>query len=282
MCGASLLAFNRGIVLLGLLFVALVGSPARGNELRLSISGYDPVAYFTLGRPLQGEAEFEHVWRRSRWRFANGEHRDLFIKNPHRYAPQYDGYCALGASDQAEAHKDTVDPESWAIVDGKLYLVRTRYGLGIWRERAAEYIRRADADWGVVADLPDPVVVGSPCAASSPPTNSVTLRDGRRLLMIATQVPRDEAGNVVGRGDMRAQIEQVGRNVGACLQAAGATVRDVVSTTSFVAAPAEFDRYADLLPRYFGPPSPESRTVRAAQLSSPDFLLEVEAVAVIK
>jgi enamine deaminase RidA (YjgF/YER057c/UK114 family) len=282
MRGASLLPLKRGVVLLGLLFAALAGSPARGDEPRLSISGYDPVAYFTLGRPLQGKPEFEYVWRRSRWRFASGEHRDLFIRDPHRYAPQYDGYCAMGAADQAVAHKDTVDPEAWAIVDGKLYLVRTRYWLERWRERVEEYIRRADADWGVVADLPDPVIVGSPCAASSPPTNIVTLRDGRRLLMIGTQVPRDEAGNVVGKGDMRAQIEQVGRNVGACLQAAGATVDHIVATTSFVAAPAEFDRYADLLPRYFGPPSPESRTVRAAQLSSPDFLLEVDAVAVIR
>ena len=282
MCRASLRAPNRYVVLFGLFFVALLGSTARGDEPRLSISGYDPVAYFTLGRPLQGKAEFEHVWRRSRWRFASGEHRDLFAKDPHRYAPQYDGYCAFGAADQAEAHKDTVDPEAWAIVDGKLYLVRTREALGRWRERATEHIRRADADWAVVADLPDPAVVGSPCAASSPPTNLVALRDGRRLLMVAAQVPRDEAGNVVGRGDMRAQIEQVGRNTGACLQAAGATVGDIVSTTSFVAAPAEFAKHADLLPRYFGPPSPASRTVRAARLSSPDFLLEVEAVAVTK
>jgi enamine deaminase RidA (YjgF/YER057c/UK114 family) len=100
--------------------------------------------------------------------------------------------------------------------------------------------------------------------------------------MIGAQVPRDEAGKVVGQGDMRAQIEQVGKNVGACLKAGGATVNDIASTISFIAAPAEFDKYADLLPRYFGPPSPESKTVRAQRLSNPDFLLEVEAVAAIK
>jgi enamine deaminase RidA (YjgF/YER057c/UK114 family) len=278
---AFFLAQSRGVVLFSLLFLGLLGSTARGDELRLSISGYDPVAYFTEGRPLQGKAEFEHVWRRLRWRFASAEHRDLFIKDPGRYAPQYDGYCAMGAADQAAAHKDTVDPEAWAIVDGKLYLVHTRYWLEKWRAQAADYIKRADADWGVVADLPDPVIVNAPCAAS-PPTNSVTLRDGRRLLMIGTQAPRDEAGNVVGKGDMPAQIEQVGKNVGACLEAAGATVGDIVSTISFVAAPAEFNKHADLLRRYLGPPSSESKTVRAPQFSSPDFLLEVEAVAVIK
>jgi enamine deaminase RidA (YjgF/YER057c/UK114 family) len=278
---ASFEALNRGATLLALLFVALFGSAARGDEHRLAISGYDPVAYFTDGKPVRGKAEFEHVWRKLRWRFSTAEHRDLFIKEPQRYAPQYDGYCAMGASDGAGAHKDSVDPEAWAIVDGKLYLVHSSYWLEQWRQKAKEYIKRADADWGAVADLPDPVSVGSPCAAS-PPTNTVTLRDGKRLLVIGLQVPRDEAGNVVGKGDMRAQIEQVGKNVGACLKAAGATVNDIAFTITSITAPVEFDKYADLLPRYFGPPSPESKTVHAPRLSNPDFLLQVEAFAAIK
>jgi enamine deaminase RidA (YjgF/YER057c/UK114 family) len=278
---ASFQALNRGALLLGLLFVSQFGSTARGDEPKLSISGYDPVAYFTNGRPVQGKAEFEHVWRKLRWRFASGEHRDLFIKDPQRYAPQYDGYCAMGVSNEAAAHKDTVDPEAWAIVDGKLYLVHNTYWLEQWREKANEYIKKANKDWQAVADLPDPVVLGSPCAAS-PPSTSVTLLNGGRWLLIAAQVPRDEAGNVVGKGDMRAQIEQVGKNVGQCLKAGGATVNDIMFTVNFVTAPADFEKHADLLPRYFGPPSPESRTVLAPQLSSPDFLLQVEAIVATK
>ena len=262
-----------------------VRSPVRiyrkGDEPRLSISGYDPVAYFTDGKPVQGKAEFEYVWRKLRWRFATGEHRDLFIKDPERYAPQYDGYCAMGASIEAIAHKDTVDPEAWAIVDGKLYLVHNNYWLEKWREKAKEYIKQADKDWQVVADLPDPVIVGSPCAAY-PPSTAVTLRDGGRWLVIGAQVPRDEAGKLIGKGDMRAQIEQVGKNVGACLKAGGATVNDIIFTVNFVTAPADFEKYADLLPRYFGKPSPESKTVPTPQLSSPDFLLQVEAFAATK
>ena len=281
MLRAYLLTLNRGATLLALLFTALFASTAQADEPRLSISGYDPVAYFTDGKAVQGKAEFEYVWRKLRWRFASGEHRDLFIKDPQRYAPQYDGYCAMGASIEAAAHKDTVDPEAWAIVDGKLYLVHSNYWLEQWREKAKEYIKQADKDWQAVADLPDPVIVGSPCAAS-PPTNTVTMRDGKRLLVIGAQVPRDEAGNVVGKGDMRAQIEQVGKNVGACLKVGGATVNDIAFTITSVSAPAEFEKHADLLPRYFGPPSPESKTVPTAQLSNPDFLLQVEAFAAIK
>ena len=278
---AYLLTLNRGATLLALLFAALFASTVQADEPRLSISGYDPVAYFTNGKAVQGKAEFEYVWRKLRWRFASGEHRDLFIKDPQRYAPQYDGYCAMGASIETAAHKDTVDPEAWAIVEGKLYLVHSSYWLEQWRAKAKEYIKQADKDWQAVADLSDPVIVGSPCA-TSPPTNVVTMRDGKRLLVIGAQVPRDEAGNVVGKGDMRAQIEQVGKNVGACLKVAGATVNDIAFTITSVSAPAEFEKHADLLPRYFGPPSPESKTVPTAQLSNPDFLLQVEAFAAIK
>jgi 2-iminobutanoate/2-iminopropanoate deaminase len=93
------------------------------------------------------------------------------------------------------------------------------------------------------------------------------------------QVARDTAGNVVGKGDLRGQIEQVGKNVGACLDAGGATVKDIVFTVSYVTQPAEFDKYADLRLRYFGQPSPTSTTVPVPQLANPDFLVQVEAFA---
>src|ERR1700693_5230921 len=76
--------------MLGVLFMTLHGYTARGDEPRLSISGYDPVAYFTDGRPVQGKAEFEYPWHRLRWRFVSSEHRDLFTRDPKHYAPQYD------------------------------------------------------------------------------------------------------------------------------------------------------------------------------------------------
>jgi enamine deaminase RidA (YjgF/YER057c/UK114 family) len=281
MWNVSFLGMRQSATLLGVLLVPLVGSAAWGDEPKLSISGYDPVAYFTDGKPVQGKADFETSWHKLRWRFASSEHRDLFTKDPQRYAPQYDGYCAMGTSNDAAAHKDTVDPEAWAIVDGKLYLVHNRFWLEKWREQAAEYIKRADASWQVVADLPDPVIIGAPCAVT-PRTTSVALRDGGHWLVVGGQVARDEAGNVVGKGDMRAQIEQVGKNVDACLKAGGATVNDIIFTVNQVTAPAEFDKYADLLPRYFGPPSPKSTTIRAPQLSNPDYLLQVEAFAAIK
>jgi enamine deaminase RidA (YjgF/YER057c/UK114 family)/YHS domain-containing protein len=277
----SFRALVRSVALFGPLVATLTVSAAWAGEPRLSISGYDPVAYFTDGRPVQGKAEFEYLWHKLRWRFASSEHRDLFSKEPQHYAPQYDGYCAMAASGETAAHKDMVDPEAWAIVDGKLYLIHSRYWLEEWRQQAQEYIKRADANWRAVEDLPDPTIVGPPCAAS-PPTTAVALRDGGHWVVVGGQVARDEAGNVVGKGDMRAQIEQVGKNVDACLKAGGATVNDIVFTVNHVTEPAEFDKYVDLLPRYFGPPSPKSTTVPTPQLSGPDYLLQVEAFAAIK
>jgi len=264
--------------LLALVFATFLARTAWGDEQRLSISGYDPVAYFTDGKPVQGKPEFEYSWHRLRWRFVSGEHRDLFTRDPNHYAPQYDGYCAMGMSENEAAHKDTVDPEAWAIVDGKLFLTHNRYAMQLWRESAKEHIRQADQDWEVVKDLPAPEIVGPPCAAS-PPTTKVALRDGGHWVVVGGQVARNEAGNVVGKGDLQAQIEQVGKNVGACLNAGGATVKDIVFTTSHVTQPVEFDKYVDLRQRYFGPPSPRTTTVPVPQLASPDFLLQVEAFA---
>src|SRR5215472_8881358 len=68
-------------VLGGFLLLMPMAAVAGGDEPRLSISGYDPVAYFTDGKPVQGKSEIEYLWHKLRWRFANGEHRDLFAKN---------------------------------------------------------------------------------------------------------------------------------------------------------------------------------------------------------
>ncbi len=280
----SLSGLKTSAPLLGSLLVTLFGFSAWGEEPKLSISGYDPVAYFTDGKPVQGKSEIEYMWHKLRWRFASEAHRDLFTKNPDHYAPQYDGYCSGGASgmgSDAAEHKDTADPEAWAIVDGKLYLVHNKYWLGVWQEKAAEHIKQADRDWAVVDNLAAPEIVGPPCAAS-PPTTKVALRNGGHMIVGGGQVARDAAGNVIGTGDLQQQIEQVGKNVGACLEAGGATVRDIVFTVSFVKDPTEFDKYADLRLRYFGPPSPDSRIVPMPQSTNSDLLVQVEAFATVQ
>src|SRR5205814_6725016 len=182
--GGEMRRFGWLIALALAMCFGLVVPQGRAAEARLAISGYDPVAYFTDGKPTPGKSEHEFVWHNARWRFASAEHRDLFARDPERYAPQYDGYCALGVRgvDIAPAHKDTVDPEAWAIVEGKLYLTHTKRSLERWREASAENIKRADEHWQFVREQADPTMVGPPCRAR-PPTVIVNTSTGKRLLI---------------------------------------------------------------------------------------------------
>ena len=277
MLAAYLSPLLRSGPLLGL-FVVLLGRGAWGEEARLSISGYDPVAYFTDGQPVLGKTEFEYAWRDARWRFASAAHRDLFVKDPEHYAPQYDGYCAMGVADVAVfgPHKDTVDPEAWAIVDGKLYLTHTRYTLERWRPNLAENIKRADVNWSAVAHQPEPALIGPPCA-NHPPSVIVWVQGGGQRVNVGGQLAVDKEGNFVGKGDMRAQIEQAGKNVQACLEAAGTKVSDIVLTRAYVTDADAFKKNADVFARYLGPAS--TATPVPSLSAGPDFLVQIEAVA---
>jgi len=266
--------------LLGLLFATVLVPTARSEEPKLSISGYDPVAYFTEGKPVPGKTDFEYSWHKLRWRFANSEHRDLFTRDPERYAPQYDGYCAMGVA-WADPHKDTVDPEAWAIVDGKLYLTHTPRSLDAWRDNAVELIKTANANWSAVQNLPDATIVGPPCP-DRPQTVVISLDNGKRQVLIFRQVARDANGNVVGKGDMRAQLEHVGKNIQACLTAAGASTSSIIKTGAYVTDMEAFQKNADMRARYLGPESPTSTTVKVDHLAGPDFLVEMEAIATVK
>jgi enamine deaminase RidA (YjgF/YER057c/UK114 family) len=259
------------------LLLWLLAPTTRADEARLSISGYDPVAYFTDGKPVPGSSEFEYVWHDVRWRFASVTHRDLFAKDPEHYAPQYDGYCAMGVADVAVfgPHKDTVDPEAWTIVDGKLYLTHTRHTMDRWRPNLAENIKRANTNWSAVAYQPEPTIIGPPCA-DHPPSVIVSVQGGGQRVNIGGQTAVDEHGNVVGKGDMRAQMKQAGKNIQACLKAAGATAADIVLIRAYVTDADAFKKNIDALAGDLGPQSVSAvSTVPAVS----DFLVELEAVA---
>jgi hypothetical protein len=148
----------------------------RSKEPKLSMSGYDPVDYFTDGKPVQGKSEIEYLWHKLRWCFASQAHRDLFAKDPDHYAPRYDGSCAMGASVDDAAHKDTVDPQAWTILDGKLYLVHNQYWLQVWQEKAEEHIKQANKDWDVIKNLAGPEILGPLCRLASDNQSGIARR----------------------------------------------------------------------------------------------------------
>jgi YHS domain-containing protein len=67
-------------------------SPVNVNPEGIAIKGYDTVAYFTRGEPVQGKKEVSHRWNGATWLFANNDHLELFKSTPRKYAPQYGGY----------------------------------------------------------------------------------------------------------------------------------------------------------------------------------------------
>lgn len=114
-----------------------------------AIRGYDPVAYFTEGRPVEGRTEFQAQWNGATWRFASAAHRDRFLADPGSYAPAYGGYCAWAVAAKGELYP--VDPHAWAIVDGTLYLNYSDAIQQRWEEDIQGFIRRGDRRWQEIA-----------------------------------------------------------------------------------------------------------------------------------
>ena len=95
------------------------------------------------------------------------------------------------------------------------------------------------------------------------------------------QVALDGEGNLVGEGGCGAQAEQCLRNIGAVLEIAGAAWEDVVKLTTFLVNASDYQAYADARLRMFPSGGPASSTVIVAALVKPEFLIEIEAVAIV-
>lgn len=154
---------NRTTTLTSLLFglvLAVAALPAHADGVinasswtGTAIEGYDPVAYFEEGKPVEGDSDHSYEWMDATWYFASAENRDLFAADPEKYAPQYGGYCAWAVS---QGYTAKIDPAAWAVVDDKLYL---NYSLDVqkqWQDDVPGNITKADANWpGIRAELAD-------------------------------------------------------------------------------------------------------------------------------
>jgi enamine deaminase RidA (YjgF/YER057c/UK114 family) len=109
----------------------------------------------------------------------------------------------------------------------------------------------------------------------------VTVTGPGKTIYIAGQLARDLDGNIVGPGNMRAQMEQTFKNLDACLKAAGASWADVVKTNTFVTDYAAFSQCSDVRMRYFGLAAPTSTTIQISGLAQPEAMVEIEMIAVV-
>lgn len=143
------------------LFVALLlslwASPAAAKEnpvytstfSNLAVGGYDPVAYFTEGKPVEGRSDYELEWNGATWRFSSAENLAAFKADPEAYAPRYGGYCAWAVS---QGYTASTDPTAWRVVDNKLYLNYSHDIQRRWEQDIRGNIVKADANWPKVLE----------------------------------------------------------------------------------------------------------------------------------
>lgn len=117
-------------------------------ENKLALQGYDPVAYFTQKKAVKGKKEFSVVHEGVLYYFASNADKELFAKNPSAYEPQYGGWCAYAMG--ANGEKVEVDPETFKIVNGKLFLFYNAFfnnTLKSWNKDEINLNKKADANW---------------------------------------------------------------------------------------------------------------------------------------
>ncbi|MCZ8107788.1 MAG: YHS domain-containing (seleno)protein [Burkholderiales bacterium] len=117
------------------------------DKAGLAIRGYDPVAYFAVGKPTPGLAQFTAKHEGATYQFANAANRDAFAANPAKYAPAFGGFCAMGAVFQKKLDGD---PNLWRVVDGKLYLNVGEPAQKRWLEDVPGNITKASQNWPVI------------------------------------------------------------------------------------------------------------------------------------
>lgn len=118
-----------------------------------AIQGYDPVAYFPEGggKPAKGDAKFAYAYRGVTYHFVNQKNLDAFKAEPTKFEPAYGGWCAYAA---ANSDKVEIDPTSFKITDGRLFLFYKGFlndTRASWVKEEAKLTPKADAYWKKIA-----------------------------------------------------------------------------------------------------------------------------------
>lgn len=134
-----------------ILVLMLLSSPLLAAELvnvsgasSVAINGYDPVAFFTDGGPVNGSPFISASHEGATYFFASEAHKKLFTSNPDKYAPQYGGFCAFGVGLDALF---PVDISTWQVRDGKLYLNLNPEILKKFNDDFSGNIAKAEKNW---------------------------------------------------------------------------------------------------------------------------------------
>lgn len=130
---------------------AFAGHDTETDSNDVILAGHDVVAYFTEGKPVEGDAEYTAVYNDAVYRFSSEKNRDLFRENPAGYAPQYGGFCAYGVS---FGKKFAIDGKAFKVVDGKLFVNKNREVYKAWVKDIDQNIKEANAKWLEIENTP--------------------------------------------------------------------------------------------------------------------------------
>jgi YHS domain-containing protein len=117
-------------------------------EGNLAIDGYDPVAYFKSGKAIKGKKDLSVNHQGVVYYFSSVENKEEFKSNPSRFEPEYGGWCAYAMGEKGE--KVNIDPETFKIVNGKLYLFYNKFfnnTLKSWNKDETRLKQSADTNW---------------------------------------------------------------------------------------------------------------------------------------
>ena len=118
-------------------------------EKGLALDGYDPVAYILQNKAVMGSKTQAVFHQGVTYYFSSVANKEEFKKNPSRYEPEYGGWCAYAMGEKGE--KVSVDPKTFKIIDGKLYLFYNKFfnnTLTDWNKDEASLKKKADGNWG--------------------------------------------------------------------------------------------------------------------------------------
>jgi YHS domain-containing protein len=146
--------------LFGLITLAVFSLPVTAQDMSalrkkhfntedgIAIKGYDPVAYFTQSKAVKGKKELAVSYQGILYYFSSAANKEVFKAAPFKYEPEYGGWCAYAMGNSGE--KVSIDPETFKIVNGKLYLFYNRFftnTLKDWNKNEATLKKNADLNW---------------------------------------------------------------------------------------------------------------------------------------
>ena len=135
----------------------------------VAIEGYDAVSYFTGAEPELGSPDYEYDWAGVPWYFASAANRDIFMRNPEIYAPQYGGHCAVSLS---RGYLSDGKPRLFAIVGLKLYFFYSTANRDAFLMSPQEATQMADLHWPELRQqLIGPIVQTAEAADSAAPAS---------------------------------------------------------------------------------------------------------------